>query len=194
MLSEIGKDPATRLLRPLIGLLSRSRIDPNLLTIFGLLLNIAVGAVLAAGELRIGGVLVLVAGLFDMLDGAVARATGRTTTFGAFLDSTLDRYSEAAILGGLLIAQLQGAAFAEPILIYIAIVGSMMVSYARARAEGLGLRGESGWLARPERLILLAVGLMLGLTTLVLWILAVLTNLTAIQRILFVWRQTSAKP
>lgn len=193
MLSEFGKDPATRALRPLIALLGRSRIDPNAITLFGLVLNVAVGAVLVTGELRIGGVLLLLAGLFDMLDGAVARATGRTTTFGAFLDSTLDRYSEAAILGGLLIAQLQGVSFTEPILIYAAIVGSMMVSYTRARAEALGLRGECGWLARPERLILLAVGLMLGLTTPVLWLLAILTNLTALQRIVYVWRQTTDK-
>jgi CDP-diacylglycerol---glycerol-3-phosphate 3-phosphatidyltransferase len=168
--------------------LGRLGISPNFLTTLGCLLNFAVAGVIALGYSQVGGLLVLVVGAFDTLDGALARATGKTTRFGAFLDSTLDRYSEAAIFLGILAEAASRGDMTIVLLSYGAAVGSLMVSYARARAEGLGLRGDVGWLQRPERIILLALGLILGLTQPVLWVLAILTNFTAIQRILYVRR------
>src|SRR3990172_6831551 len=106
-----------------------------------------------------------------MLDGALARTTGKTSTFGAFLDSTLDRYSEAVLLFGLLVVATQRQSTQEILLVFAVMVGSVMVSNVRARAEGLGLRCEVGLLARPERVILLALGLILGQLLPVLWIL-----------------------
>jgi len=166
--------------------LARTGITPNALTVIGCILSFGVGAVLALGYQWQGGILVLVAGAFDTLDGALARASGRVTTFGAFLDSTLDRYSEAAIFLGILADAARRGDVQVVLLTYAAAIGSLMVSYARARAEGLGLRGDVGWLQRPERVVVLGLGLILGLVVPALWVLAILTNLTAVQRILHV--------
>jgi CDP-diacylglycerol--glycerol-3-phosphate 3-phosphatidyltransferase len=180
------KADARRRAVPIGRWLSRLGITPNSLTVAGCLLNFGVGAVLTLGYNQIGGVLVLVVGAFDMLDGALARAAGKSTRFGAFLDSTLDRYSEAAVFLGILASAAARADLTVVLLTYAAAVGSLMVSYARARAECLGISCDVGWLQRPERVILLGLGLILGLTLPVLAILAVLTNVTAIQRILHV--------
>lgn len=168
--------------------LGRTGITPNMLTVVGLALNVAVAAVLAAGYLTAGGALLLVAGAFDMLDGALAKATNQTTLFGAFLDSTLDRYSEIVVFFGLLLYLQATGQTLEAGLVYAAAVGSLLVSYARARAEALGFDCEVGVLARPERIIVLAAGLLLGYPAVALWVLAVMTNVTAVQRILHVWR------
>ncbi len=170
-------------------------LTPNALTLIGLLLNCAVAGVLAGGWLRWGGVLVLAAGLFDLLDGAMAKVTDQTTPFGAFLDSTLDRYSEVIVFGGLLLHLLstpdasQGA-----LLIYLTITGSILVSYARARAEALGYKLQVGLLARPERILILAVGLVLGQVLVALWLLAIFTNITAAQRIYHLWATAGRRP
>ena len=174
-----------------VGLaLARTGITPNALTIVGCLLNFGVAAVIASGSLALGGLLILFAGVFDMLDGALARAAGKTSTFGAFLDSTLDRYSEAAIFLGVFIEAALRGDLQVQVLTYAAAIGSLMVSYARARAEGLGLRSSVGLFQRPERILLLGVGLIFGLEVPALWILAILTNVTALQRILHVRRLT----
>ncbi len=173
--------------------LARIGVTPNALTVAGCALNFGVGVVLALGYHLVGGVLVLVVGAFDMLDGAVARAASRTTTFGAFLDSTLDRYSEAAVFLGVLADGARRGDLQTVLLAYAAAMGSLMVSYARARAEGLGLRCDVGWLQRPERVALLGLGLILGLAVPALWILAILTNFTAIQRILHVRNATRGR-
>ncbi len=170
-------------------------LTPNALTLIGLLLNCAVAGVLAGGWLRWGGVLVLAAGLFDLLDGAMAKVTDQTTPFGAFLDSTLDRYSEVILFGGLLLHLLstpdarQGA-----LLIYLTITGSILVSYARARAEALGYKLQVGLLARPERILILAAGLVLGQVIAALWLLAIFTNITAAQRIYHLWATAGRRP
>jgi CDP-diacylglycerol---glycerol-3-phosphate 3-phosphatidyltransferase len=167
-------------------------LTPNMLTVIGLLLNVGVAVVLARGELLWGGVLVLAAGLFDLLDGAMARVTDRVTTFGSFFDSTLDRYSEVVVYFGLLYYVL-GSGDPRPgaELIYLTICGSILVSYARARAEGLGYKLQVGLLARPERIIILAAGLIVGQFVWALWVLAIFTNLTAAQRIYYLWRTTT---
>lgn len=177
------------------GLLARTGVSPNTLTLVGLLLNVLVAAVLASGHPLAGGVLVLFANAFDMLDGALARITGKTSRFGAFLDSTVDRYEEALVYLGIGIWLFERGD--GPLLLagYLAIIGSILVSYARARAESLGVGGEVGWLPRPERIVLLAVALIFHTYLLapVLWVLAVLTNVTAVQRILHVRRELESR-
>ncbi len=168
------------------ALVARSGISPNAITIITLALNCAVAAVIATGNLLAGGILVLVVGALDSLDGALARATGRATTFGAFLDSTLDRYSEAVLFLAVIYHFRDDSNLV--LLAYVALVGSLLVSYARARAEGLGLDCEVGWLARPERVVVLGLGLATGLTIYALAILAFFTHVTALQRIVHVYR------
>lgn len=191
--------PAQGLLRPLALGLSHLGLTPNQLTIMGLGANIAAGLVLATGQPLWGALAVLCASLLDMLDGLVARATGQTTPFGAFLDSTLDRYAEAALFGGIIVWHVREGRALEALLAYVAVIGSLIISYARARAEGLGLHGAVGWLQRPERIVVLAAGLVLGafwppVWTAALALLAILTNLTAVQRIAYVRQQLAAAP
>jgi CDP-diacylglycerol--glycerol-3-phosphate 3-phosphatidyltransferase len=192
MLTEPFEARVRALTQRVVGrALGRSRITPNMLTILGLILTVSVTIALATGHLIIGGILVLVTSVFDMFDGALARATERNSTFGAFFDSTIDRYSEALIfLGLLLYYQRVPATQLEVSFVYFAIIGSLMVSYTRARAEALGLDCKVGMLARPERIILLSIGLIIGWLDFTLAILALFTNLTAIQRVYHVWSQT----
>ncbi|OGO39752.1 MAG: hypothetical protein A2Z04_06235 [Chloroflexi bacterium RBG_16_57_9] len=172
------------------GLVSRTGISPTGLTIAGFVFNLGVAYVLAQGQFQLGGVLVLVAGLFDTLDGAVARATGRVTRFGGFIDSTLDRLSEGAVYFGLLYYYAQQGWIVEPLLIYLTIVGSFMVSYTRARAEGLGLSCKVGLFTRLERLLVLALSLLFVQMTTGLILLAVGSMFTTLQRIVYVWQNT----
>ncbi|HET6318467.1 MAG TPA: CDP-alcohol phosphatidyltransferase family protein, partial [Chloroflexota bacterium] len=146
-----------------------------------------------------GGIMVLIAGAFDTLDGALARATNRVTVFGTFYDSTMDRFSEAVVFLGIAIAFLRGpsvgiAEVTGVALSFVVMIGSIMISYARARAEGLQPRVECevGWLQRPERILILGIGLLLprGLLLAVLAVLAVLTHVTVGQRIAHVRRLT----
>jgi CDP-diacylglycerol--glycerol-3-phosphate 3-phosphatidyltransferase len=188
MLSERLRRWTQGLREPIGRTLGQLGISPNALTVVGYALNLLVMCILARGHLRVGGVLVLLAGLFDALDGAVARATGQTSTFGAFFDSVVDRYSEATVLFGLLFWHLRSGAQLELALIYVAIVGSLMVSYARARAEGLGLECKVGLMTRLERVVLLSLGLMALQVRITLWAVAILANLTALQRMAHVWR------
>ncbi len=180
--------------------LARLGITPNMLTCLGLVLSGITAVVLAQGLLFVGGWLVLFAGIFDMFDGAMARVQNAATTFGAFLDSTLDRYSESIILFGLLYYALQHPGLQDKLwpvaneqswmitFAFIAVVGSLMVSYTKARAEGLGLECKTGLLARPERVVLLAIGLLTHTGIWALALLAVLSNVTAVERIIVVWR------
>jgi CDP-diacylglycerol--glycerol-3-phosphate 3-phosphatidyltransferase len=139
----------------------------------------------------LGGVLVLVAGGFDALDGAVARATGQSSRFGGFLDSTIDRYSEAVVFAGLLIYLTETEAGTVPILLtYATIVGSLMISYSRAKAEQIGIKGDVGFAQRLERVIILAFFLLISEPVWGLWILAIATQITALHRVLHVWNVT----
>lgn len=168
-------------------------ITPNSLTILGLLANVVAAAVVVAGMLQAGGIAMLLASAVDMLDGAVARATGTATRFGAFLDSVADRYSEAAMLGALVVVFAQRGEVILVLGAVTAMVGSLLVSYARARAEGLGLDCEVGFFQRPERVVALALGLLLPdlLLAPIIWILALVTNVTVLQRVLHVRRLLS---
>jgi CDP-diacylglycerol--glycerol-3-phosphate 3-phosphatidyltransferase len=193
--SERARDPREALRERTRGFLAfvvrplaRAGVSPNVLTLLGFLAMVGVAVVLGLGYERLGGVLIVAVGLFDALDGALARSTGKTTDFGAFFDSTLDRFAEIAIYLGLL--YLYRGETVAVLLVYLAITGSLMVSYARARAEGLGLECKVGLFTRLERLATLVVGLVLKQTVLALLVLAVLSNLTAVQRMWHVWRAT----
>jgi len=168
--------------------LYRTGISPNAVTITGLFLNALVALVLAGGYYTTGGICVWLAGSFDMLDGAIARAGNKVTRFGSFLDSTLDRYSEAVLLLGLLWHFLQSGNDTAAMLTYITFVGSIMISYTRARSEALGVRNETGLFARTERVVILGALLIIRQPVLALWILAIGTNLTAAQRVYHVYR------
>jgi CDP-diacylglycerol---glycerol-3-phosphate 3-phosphatidyltransferase len=169
------------------SVLVRLGITPNALTIVGALLNIAVGLILAAGYLRLGGVLVLVVSLVDGLDGTLARIGRGATKFGAFLDSVLDRVSESALFLGLAWYYMGQPGRTEEMLLYAAIVGSLLVSYTRARAEGLGIECKVGLLTRVERCLVLFLGLVLGVMDPVLWFLALGTWLTTLHRMVHVY-------
>jgi CDP-diacylglycerol--glycerol-3-phosphate 3-phosphatidyltransferase len=178
--------------RRLVSATGLERLSPNLLTILGLFINLASGILIAAGALIAGGIVLLFASVFDILDGAVARVTGKVYRYGAFLDSTTDRYAEGFTFMGLLYYYLfNGHHTVEPMLVIASLTGSLLVSYVRARAQSLGFVCDGGLLARPERVVLIVLGLLFPVILLpVLWVLAVLSNVTAVQRIYFVWRQS----
>jgi CDP-diacylglycerol--glycerol-3-phosphate 3-phosphatidyltransferase len=175
-------------IQPLAVALARAGVRANWLTYAGFLLNVVVAVLAAEGWLAVAGALFLVVNALDFLDGAVARAAGTAGRYGAFLDSVLDRYSEAVVFGGLLVWFARTDDEWALVATALSLIGSFMVSYCRARAEGLGLDCEIGLLQRPERIVLLGIAMMLQdvvhesalLAALVL--LAILTNLTAAQR------------
>ena len=189
-LIDIRRNLAYRITDPIVGILSKSGITPNALTFINLALNIAAAYVIATGHFLLGGVLVLVSGLFDLFDGALARFTKQTTKFGAILDSTVDRISEAAILCGLLIwYEPQEGASLKIVLIFVVLIGSFLVSYIRARAEGVGLQCQVGLFTRAERVIVLAIGLLINQIFIALCILAVFVFITVVQRLVYLWKQ-----
>ncbi len=192
-MAEIRKTAARYVSLPAVRLLPYIKLSPNALTIAGFVISLVAAFFIARGSFIWGGILILVAGFFDILDGAAARAQGQVTDFGAALDSTLDRYAEAALLFALLCFYVPQGNFGIAILIYASLVGSLLVSYVRARAEGLGLKGESGFFTRAERIVVLALGLLLNQVVIVLWALALLTHLTVVQRLLNIWKQSKQK-
>ncbi|MFQ5340310.1 MAG: CDP-alcohol phosphatidyltransferase family protein [Anaerolineae bacterium] len=192
MLSERAREVTRGLRHDIGGIVARTGLTPNVLTWLGLALNVFTAWVLSRGAFTAGGVLVLLAGAFDALDGSVARATGRVSTFGAFLDSTLDRLSEAILYFGLLTFFVSRPGHQQEIaLTYLAIVGSLMVSYTRARAEGLGYECKVGLFTRLERVLVLALGLLLAQLRIALWILVAGSFLTAFHRMWHVWKAAS---
>ncbi len=167
-------------------------ITPLMLTFAGFFLSIPAAVFLATGQHLVGGILVLLSGGVDMLDGALARLKREETIFGAFIDSTLDRYVEAAVYGGLVWYFSTTGRNVEAIVAVSAMAGSLLVSYAKARAEGLGLECKVGLLQRPERLLLLGVAAALSgwILVIALWVLAIVTHITALQRIAHVYSIT----
>ncbi len=170
--------------------LALSRIHPNALTFIGLLIN-GVGAfLLARGAFLAAGFVIIGAALFDMVDGRVARETKQVTAFGAFFDSVIDRYSDLVLLMGLLIYYASIDRFFYIILTAVVMLGSVMVSYTRARAESLIPKCKVGFMERPERMVLLIIGAVFGRMAQVLWLLAVGTNITVAHRMLYTWQET----
>ncbi|MCS7283874.1 MAG: CDP-alcohol phosphatidyltransferase family protein [Anaerolineae bacterium] len=188
-LAEWARDAAQVVTVPIARVLARWKVHPNTLTLLGGLLSIAVGGVLASGRLTLGGWLLAITAPLDALDGALARLAGRTTRFGAFLDSTLDRVSEGVLLICLAAHYLWQGATTEVLLAFLTLIGSNLVSYVRARAEANGYSCKVGLFTRMERIAVLSIGLILGYPTIALWILAVGSNLTALWRILYVYLQ-----
>ena len=193
-LQDIRRNLAYRITNPIVGILSKSGVTPNTLTLTNLALNIVAAYVIATGHFLLGGVLILGSGLFDLLDGALARFTKQTTKFGAVLDSTVDRISEAATLCGLLIWYVakEGATL-EIVLILAVLIGSFLVSYIRARAEGLGWECQVGLFTRAERVIVLAIGLLVDQVFIALCILVIFVFVTVVQRLVYLWKQQKAK-
>jgi len=170
--------------------LALSRIHPNVLTFLGLVINIVAAFLFAAGSFRWAGAVVIGAGLFDMVDGRVARETNRVTRFGGFFDSVLDRYSDLALLMGLLVYYASINRFFYVVLTAIVMTGSVMVSYTRARSENTIPKCKVGFLERPERVVLLIIGALFDRMAPVLWVIAVLSNLTVIHRMIYTWQET----
>ncbi len=171
------------------GFLNKLGIKPNVITITGLVGNLAAGVLIAAGYLFWGGIIAMIVGPLDALDGTMARLRGESGKYGAFVDSVTDRYSEIALYGGLLVYFAYTGTWRAALLVFFATVGSILVSYVRARAEALGYSAKIGLLTRVERYLVLIPGLIFNYPIISLWILAVFTNFTAVQRFLFVRRQ-----
>lgn len=178
------------LLDRIVAALAATGINPNLLTFFGLVVNFGAAASFAVGNFRTGAMLIFLAGFLDMLDGQVARRQNRVTAFGAFYDSTLDRYADMALYMGLLVYYSVSGRTPYVILAAVATAGSVMVSYARARAESLIPLCKVGFMERPERLVLLIIGGIFNRMGPVLWVIAVISTITVIHRIVFTWQET----
>jgi CDP-diacylglycerol--glycerol-3-phosphate 3-phosphatidyltransferase len=168
--------------------LALSRIHPNVLTFLGLVINAWAAFLFAQGNFRWAGVVVIGAGLFDMVDGRVARETNRVTRFGGFFDSVIDRYSDVALFFGLLVYYARANRFFYVVMVAIVMVSSVMVSYTRARAESLIPSCKVGFMERPERIVLVIIGALFNRMGPVLWVIAVLSTITVIHRIRFTYQ------
>src|SRR5258708_7209777 len=180
------------LLDKIVGALAATGVNPNFLTFLGLLVNFGAAANFAVGNFRTGALLILFAGFLAMLDGQVARRQNRVTAFGAFYDSTLDRYADMALYMGLLVYYSVSGRTLYVVLAAVATAGSVMVSYARARAESLIPQCKVGFMERPERLVLLIIGGLFKSMGPVLWVIAVVSTITVSHPFLFTWQETRA--
>lgn len=189
-LFEARKVLAIYITEPIAKILARTGITPSAISWFGFILVLGAAVLITGRHLFAAGVVALVGSAFDMLDGALARHTHQVTSFGAVLDSTLDRMAEAALLIGILFLYASEQQVAESLLTGAAIFSSLIVSYIRARAEGLGLDCQVGLCSRTERIILLVLGLLLNQVVIALAIIVILSFFTAGQRLIYVWQQT----
>lgn len=180
---------SNKVIRLIVHGLALSKINPNVLTFLGLLINMAAGAFLAFGHFRTAGFVIIFAGLFDMVDGRVARATNQVTRFGGFFDSVLDRYSDIALLVGLLVYYGTINRPSYVVLTAIVMTASVMISYTRTRAENIIPTCKVGFMERPERIVLFILGALFDRMAPVLWIIAVLGNLTVIHRMIFTYQE-----
>lgn len=185
--SRIGHSLDPVVLKVYKFLFVKRQVSPNTLTVVGFIAGVASAVLVAMGRPVLAGVLLLVAGLFDLMDGAVARTNGRVTPYGGFLDSVLDRYTDLFVALGISIYFLRERDTLFSAVTFFAAIGIAVIPYAKARAEAAGVSCESGLLERPERTMLLIVGLLSGLLGPVIVTLAVLTHVTVIQRMVHVW-------
>lgn len=174
---------------PMTATLSKFGITPNTVTMCGLAITVVSAVFISLGQFWLGGVLLLIGSLFDLIDGSLARKLGQDSKFGALLDSVVDRLSETVILLGLLIFYIRESSNIAEILVYVAVSGSLMVSYLRARSEGLGIECSSGIMTRPERVIVMSAGLIVGewvsvVTVISVGIIGFFTIVTTFQRLL----------
>ena len=193
-LSEFRKTAGNRLTHLIVQLLAKTPVSPDVITWTGFILTLGAAALIITEHLFAAGFVVLIAGFFDMLDGALARMTNKVTRFGGILDSTLDRLSEAVLLLGILVVYAREQSMLGIIFVGLTLISSLLVSYIKARAEALGLECEVGLFTRPERVVVLAIGLLLSqidyALIVVLGIIMVFSFFTVGQRLLHVWRQT----
>src|SRR3979490_341215 len=180
------------LLDRIVGALAATGVNPIFLAFVGLVVNFAAAAMFAVGRVRTGALIILFAGFLDMLDGQVARRQNRVTAFGAFYDSTLDRYADMALYRGLLVYYSVSGGTEYVVLGVVATAGWVVVSYARARAESLIPLCKVGFMERPERLVLLIIGGLFDRMGPVVWVLAVVSTITVIHRIVYTWQETRA--
>jgi CDP-diacylglycerol--glycerol-3-phosphate 3-phosphatidyltransferase len=180
---------ANKVIRLIVRGLALSKINPNVLTFLGLVINMVAAGFLAFGHFRTAGFVIIFAGLFDMVDGRVARATNQVTRFGGFFDSVLDRYSDIALLVGLLVYYGTINRSSYVVLTAIVMAASVMISYTRSRAENIVPTCKVGFLERPERVVLLILGALFDRMAPVLWVIAVLGNLTVIHRMIFTYQE-----
>ncbi len=195
MISHKIGEGAQVVLRGLVGLLAILRITPNRLTFLGFLVSLAVAFAFAYsdGDFTVAGCLLIVAGLFDLVDGMVARATNSVSEFGAFFDSIMDRYSDLTIYLGLIIHYGRHDRMTYVVLVGIVMMASVLISYARARAECIIPKCKVGFLERPERIVLLIIGSFYYMDP-VLWVIAVIGNWTVVHRILYTKAQLTGRP
>lgn len=193
-LSGFRKNIASYLTRVIVQFFARTPITPNIITCFGFVLTLGAATLIITRHLFAAGFVVLIAGFFDMIDGALARSTNRVTQFGGVLDSTLDRLSEAALMFSILAIYAMEQSMLGISIVSTALIGSLLVSYIRSRAEALGIECEVGIFTRPERIVVLTLGLLLNqidyVLIVALGIIAVFSFVTVIQRLLHVWRET----
>jgi len=180
---------SNKLIRLIVRGLALSKINPNVLTFLGLVINAVAATYLAFGHFRKAGFIIIFAGLFDMVDGRVARETNQVTRFGAFFDSVLDRYSDLALLIGLLVYYGTVSRPFYVVLTAVVMTASVMISYARSRAENIIPTCKVGFLERPERVVLLIIGALFDRMAPVLWVIAVLGNITVIHRMVFTYQE-----
>ncbi|HUP03054.1 MAG TPA: CDP-alcohol phosphatidyltransferase family protein [Bryobacteraceae bacterium] len=178
-----------KIINRIVDWLALSRIHPNVLTFMGLVINCGAAFLFAVGSFRWAGVVVIGAGLFDMVDGRVARATKQVTRFGGFFDSVVDRYSDLGLYIGLLVYYSSINRAFYIVLTAIVMMGTVMVSYTRARAENTIPKCKVGFLERPERVVLIILGALTYHMAQVLWVIAVLSNLTVIHRMIYTWQE-----
>ena len=195
-LADARKALAFHVTRPVVGVLARTGVTPNGITWFGVIVAAGAAALIGTGHPFAGGLVMLLAGLCDILDGALARTTGRTSVFGSVLDSALDRFGESAVLLGLIVYYSGLESTAGVVVTGLVWIASLLVSYIRARAEAAGLDCQVGLFTRAERVIVLALGLLLSqfgnALLIALSIIAVLSFVTVVQRMRHVWKQTAA--
>lgn len=179
---------------PVVAVLARIGVTPNMLTVAQLIGGVIAGVIIANGELVLGGIVLILSAALDAFDGTLARTTGKVTKFGGVFDSTIDRMFEGAILGGILYYYLDQGAKEESMLTFVAMVGSLCVSYVRARAEVEGVALYDGIFTRVVRLLFLTAGLLLNILHPILWLLAVATVLTAFHRLYATWLKLGNQP
>jgi len=179
-----------RILTALVRALTATRVHPNVLTAVGLGINAVAAYTLSRGEFLYAGLIVLFGAVFDLVDGEVARSSDRVTRFGGFLDSVLDRYSDLILLMGMLVYYAGINRFGYIVLTAVAMTGSVLVSYARSRAENEIDKCKVGFLERPERIVLIIIGALTNRMAPVLWVIAVISNITVIARIVYTWEET----
>ena len=195
LLPQNLQDSFIKLLSPLVKLFSKWGLSPNSFTVAGVIITSIGAAAFLMGFIRLAGILILLGGLCDTIDGLLARTTGKASRFGALLDSTVDRYAEFIMFFGIAAYFFYIDDYGTAAGTFLALCGSFMVSYSRARAESLGFEAKAGLMQRPERIVLIGLGAIIHINAFkfAIWLVAFFANFTALQRIRFAYKQDSTE-